>query len=54
VTRGLQLLIARRRLSNLAARLLARRPHLLHTLLGIFGDFVPPRELLRAAFSRRV
>jgi hypothetical protein len=25
-----------------------------HTLLGVFGDFVPPRELLRAAFSRRV
>jgi flavin-dependent dehydrogenase len=54
VTRGLQLLISRRRLSNLAARLLARRPHLVHTLLGVFGDFVPPRELLRAAFSRRV
>jgi geranylgeranyl reductase family protein len=54
VTRGLQLLIARRRLSNLAARALARRPHLLHTLLGVFGDFVPPRELLGAAFSRRV
>jgi menaquinone-9 beta-reductase len=54
VTRGLQLLIARRRLSNLAARTLARRPHLLHTLLGVFGDFVPPRELLGAAFSRRV
>jgi geranylgeranyl reductase family protein len=54
VTRGLQLLIARRRLSNLAARALARRPHLLHTLLGVFGDFVPPRALLGAAFSRRV
>jgi len=54
VTRGLQLLISRRRLSNLAVRLLARRPHLVHTLLGVFGDFVPPRELLRAAFSRRV
>jgi menaquinone-9 beta-reductase len=54
VTRGIQLLIGRRRLSNLAARVLARRPHLLHTLLGVFGDFVPPRELLGAAFSRRV
>jgi geranylgeranyl reductase family protein len=54
VTRGLQLLISRRRLSNLAARVLVRRPHLLHTLLGVFGDFVPPRELLGAAFSRRV
>jgi flavin-dependent dehydrogenase len=54
VTRGLQLLVAHRRLSNLAARVLARRPHILHTLLGVFGDFVPPRELLGAAFSRRV
>jgi flavin-dependent dehydrogenase len=54
VTQGLQLLIARRRLSNLAARALARRPHLLHTLLGVIGDFVPPRALLGAAFSRRV
>jgi geranylgeranyl reductase family protein len=53
VTRGLQFLIARRRLSNLAARGLARRPDLLHTLLGVFGDFVPPRELLGAILSRR-
>ncbi len=53
VTRGLQFLIARRRLSNLAARVLARRPDLLHTLLGVFGDFVPPRELLGAILSRR-
>jgi len=53
VTRGLQFLIARRRLSNLAARFLARRPDLLHTLLGVFGDFVPPRALLGALLSRR-
>ena len=53
VTRSLQFLIARRRLSNLAARALAGRPELLHTLLGVFGDFVPPRELLSAILSRR-
>jgi menaquinone-9 beta-reductase len=53
VTRSLQFLIARRRLSNLAARVLVGRPELLHTLLGVFGDFVPPRELLSALLSRR-
>jgi geranylgeranyl reductase family protein len=47
VARAGQLLIARRRLSNWAARLLARRPALLEALLGVIGDFVPPRELLR-------
>ena len=52
VTRVLQLLIARRRLSNLAAHALARRPALLDTLLGVFGDFVPPRELFGSAFPR--
>jgi geranylgeranyl reductase family protein len=52
VTRGLQRLIARRRLSNFAAHVLARRPALLDTLLGVFGDFVPPRELLRSALFR--
>lgn len=46
LTRALQFLIARRRLSNLAAHALSRRPALLHTLLGVLGDFVPPRELL--------
>jgi geranylgeranyl reductase family protein len=52
VTRGLQLLIARRRLCNLAAHVLARRPALLDTLLGVFGDFVPPRELFRSTLFR--
>ncbi len=46
VTRGLQILIAHRSLANLAARLLARRPGLLDRLLGVIGDFVPPRALL--------
>ena len=46
VTRGLQVVIAHRRLANLTARVLARRPGLLDRLLGVIGDFVPPRALL--------
>ena len=49
VTRALQQVIRRRWTANLAARLLARRPVLLDTLLGVIGDYVPPRQLLRAA-----
>jgi len=48
VTQALQLIIARRRLANGAARFLQRRPALLSTLMGVIGDFVPPRALLRA------
>jgi geranylgeranyl reductase family protein len=48
VTRALQFVIAHRRLANLAARVLERRPALLRTLMGVIGDFVPPRALLRA------
>jgi flavin-dependent dehydrogenase len=48
VTRALQLLIAHRRLANAAARWLARRPAALAALLGVIGDFVPPRALLGA------
>ena len=47
VTRALQLVVARRPLANLAAHALARRPALLDLLLGVIGDFVPPRALLR-------
>ena len=47
VTRALQFVIAHRRLANLAARVLQRRPALLRTLMGVIGDFVPPRALLR-------
>lgn len=50
VTRALQLVIARRRLANAAARFLQRRPALLSMLMGVIGDFVPPRELLRGMF----
>jgi len=52
VTHALQFLIARRRLANVAAHMLARRPALLDALLGVFGDFVPPAELLSPALRR--
>jgi flavin-dependent dehydrogenase len=45
VTRALQLLIRHRRLANLAARWLSTRPAVLDALLGVVGDFVPPRAL---------
>ena len=47
VTRGLQVLIGHRRLANLAARWLSKRPAALDALLGVIGDFVPPRALPR-------
>jgi len=47
VTRALQFIIAHRRLANGAARFLQRRPALLSALMGVIGDFVPPRALLR-------
>jgi flavin-dependent dehydrogenase len=46
VTRALQGVIGRRRLANLAAHALARRPALLDLLLGVIGDYVPARALL--------
>jgi len=45
VTQALQLIIAHRRLANSAARFLQRRPALLSTLMGVIGDFVPPRQI---------
>jgi geranylgeranyl reductase family protein len=45
VTRVLQFIIAHRRLANGAARCLQRRPALLGTLMGVIGDFVPPRAI---------
>jgi flavin-dependent dehydrogenase len=50
VTLILQRVIARRALSAGAARLLASRPALLARLMGVLGDFVPPRALLEPAF----
>ena len=52
VTRALQLLIRRRRLANLVARAIAPRPRLLDALMGVIGDFVPPRDLLRPSVLR--
>jgi len=46
VTRALQFVISHRGLANLTARLLARRPGLLDVLLGVIGDFVPPKALV--------
>jgi len=43
----LQLVIARPRLATRVIRRLARRPAALATLMGVVGDFVPAREVLR-------
>ncbi len=47
LTRALQVVIRHRATANTAARLLSRRPALLSTLMGIIGDFVPPRAVWR-------
>jgi menaquinone-9 beta-reductase len=52
LTHALQVLIRRRPLANAAARVLARRPGLLDVVLGVIGDFVPPRALLSARTFR--
>jgi flavin-dependent dehydrogenase len=52
VTHALQFVISHRRLANLAARVLARRPRLLDLLLGVLGDFVPPRALVSGLLAR--
>lgn len=52
VTRALQVLIRHRRLANIAAYVLARRQRLLDTMLGVIGDYIPPRALLRSALGR--
>jgi flavin-dependent dehydrogenase len=52
VTRALQVLIRHRRLANLACRALGRRPAALDALLGVFGDYVPPRALAAALVGR--
>lgn len=45
LTRLLQVVIGRRWLANLVAHRLYRRPDLLDLLMGVIGDFVPPRTL---------
>jgi flavin-dependent dehydrogenase len=47
LTRALQIIVRHRRLANLTARVLARRPRRLDLLLGVIGDFVPPAAILR-------
>jgi len=37
-------------LMNVAARSLAARPAMAHTIVGVTGDFVPAREVLRPSF----
>ena len=51
-THALQFIVARRRLANLTARVLVRRPGLLDLLLGVVGDYVPPGRLLHPASWR--
>ena len=46
LTHALQLIIRHRRLANLTAHVLARRPALLETVLGAIGDFVPALAVL--------
>jgi geranylgeranyl reductase family protein len=41
-------------LMNLAARSLAARPSMAHTIVGVAGDFVPPSEVLRPSFLARL
>jgi geranylgeranyl reductase family protein len=54
LTRALQLVIGHRRLADLAARALVRRPPLLEAVMGVLGDYVPPDALLRPAFLRAI
>jgi geranylgeranyl reductase family protein len=41
-------------LMNVAARSLAARPAMAHTIVGVTGDFVPAREVLRPSFLARL
>jgi flavin-dependent dehydrogenase len=50
VERLVALAVASPSLMNQAARALASRSHLADLLVGVAGDFVPPRELLRPGF----
>jgi menaquinone-9 beta-reductase len=52
LTHVLQFVIRRRPLANLTAHVLQRRPALLETLMGVIGDFVPPRAVLAALVRR--
>jgi flavin-dependent dehydrogenase len=52
VTRMLQTVIRRRWLADWAARAAAPHPRLVAALMGVIGDFVPPRDLLRPSVFR--
>ena len=54
ISRTLRFIIARRPLADRLARALARRPALLDALMGVIGDFIPPRELLRWSTLRQL
>ncbi len=47
VMRALQLVIRYRPVANRIARVFERRPEVLHLVMGVVGDFVPPSALLR-------
>jgi len=52
LTRVLQVVIERRWLANRVAHWLARRPDHLRLLMGVIGDFVPPKALLSPRLAR--
>jgi flavin-dependent dehydrogenase len=52
VTRLIQFIIARPWRADAVGGVLARRPALLDLLMGVIGDFVPPRALLGPAMLR--
>ncbi len=52
VTRALQMVVRHRRLANLTARVLVRRPALLDLVMGVVGDYIPPRALLAGLLAR--
>ncbi len=54
VERAIAMAIASPPLINLAARALARRSELADLLVGVTGDFVPAREVLKPQFSLRL
>jgi flavin-dependent dehydrogenase len=51
-TRALQFVVRHRWLANAVARRIARRPALLDLMLGVAGDYVPPRALVAALLRR--
>jgi flavin-dependent dehydrogenase len=48
---ALHFVLRHRRLANVTAHILARRPGLMDVVLGIVGDYVPPSALFRTAVS---